>query len=101
VVLAASGEEALARLDAGETFDAIVCDLVMPGASGMDVHLALRARHPALVRRVAFITGGAFTAAARAFLEQPGVVVLEKPFEGGALCAVVERLLAAAPAGPG
>src|SRR5262249_46312247 len=64
VVVASHGRDALARIEAGETFDVVLCDLMMPELSGMDIHEYLSREHPALARRMVFMTGGAFTAKA-------------------------------------
>ncbi|MGZ3420457.1 MAG: PAS domain S-box protein [Polyangiales bacterium] len=85
VAIAASGHEALAvLLDAeGDTFDVVLCDLMMPDLSGMDLFEQLRARKPELAERVVFVTGGAFTPQAQAFMDRTGVPHLEKPFDIG------------------
>jgi CheY-like chemotaxis protein len=46
VTTAASGSDALARLDTGERYDLIVSDHVMPGISGLDLAQAVRTAHP-------------------------------------------------------
>ena len=46
VQIASSGREALALLDAGKRYDLVLCDLMMPDVSGMDVYTAIRERHP-------------------------------------------------------
>jgi CheY-like chemotaxis protein len=94
VTVLASGEEALARLDAGERWDALLVDLMMPGLDGPALHRALAARHPALLPRLAFITGGAYGERATAFLASQPVAVLPKPFQPAALLELVERLAA-------
>ncbi|MGB8224274.1 MAG: response regulator, partial [Polyangiales bacterium] len=76
-----SGEEAIERLCADEPFDVVFCDLMMPEVSGMEVYGRVSARRPELASRFVFMTGGAFTAEAREFLEQNPLVCLEKPFE--------------------
>jgi len=91
-----SAREALARIDAGERFDAVVSDLLMPDMSGMELYRALCERHPDLSRRVLFLTGGAFTTAAREFLEREPVTCIEKPFDLPALRAALARKLAGA-----
>jgi signal transduction histidine kinase len=96
VVVVQSARAALERLSAGERFDAILSDLLMPEMSGMDLHRAIVERHPALATRMIFLTGGAFTPAARAFLENEPVVCIEKPFELETLRAALSRVLAAA-----
>jgi len=61
VVEAASGERAKETLEADQAFDLILCDMMMPAMSGVDLHEWLEASHPDLARQVVFITGGAFT----------------------------------------
>ncbi len=75
-----SGHVALARLQSGETFDLVLCDLMMPEMTGMDVHRHLSATHPAVAARMVFMTGAAVTKRAREFVDS-GVRCLEKPFD--------------------
>jgi CheY-like chemotaxis protein len=86
---------ALGRLARGERFDLILCDLMMPGLTGMDLHEAVGRLDPAQTARMVFITGGAFGARARAFLADPTRVWLEKPFDPLALRRLVASALAA------
>ncbi|MGC4094073.1 MAG: response regulator [Polyangiaceae bacterium] len=81
VTSVSSGREALTLLDNGESFDVILCDLMMPQMTGMDVYDELRRRHAAQLGRVVFLTGGAFTSRARDFLDQAPNQRLEKPFD--------------------
>ncbi len=82
VTTTTSARDALDLLAADpESFDAVVCDVMMPEMSGMDFHRALQARVPRLTRRVVFLTGGAFSEDARVFLAQVKLPVVEKPFE--------------------
>lgn len=94
ITTAANGMEALAR--APETFDAIVCDLMMPEMDGPTFYEQLVRLHPAAKSRIAFVTGGAFRDAVRRFLEHIPNPVLHKPFSAGELSEVIERLLVAA-----
>jgi two-component system, cell cycle sensor histidine kinase and response regulator CckA len=83
VVIAASGREALALLlgdDPGH-FDVILCDVMMPDLDGVELYEALREKRPKLAERVVFVTGGAFAAHAREFIERVSVPTLAKPFE--------------------
>ena len=89
VTYAQSTSGALARVAAGADFQAIVCDLHMPGMSGMQFQEELRTIAPGLADRIVFVTGGAHTAEAAAFLERTTNRYLEKPFERGALVAAV------------
>ncbi|MCP3141065.1 hybrid sensor histidine kinase/response regulator [Pyxidicoccus xibeiensis] len=85
--------EALQLLSAGEQFDAILCDLMMPGMSGMDFVVELERLAPELALRTGLMTGGAFTAQAREFVGRHTRGLLEKPFERERLCTFVEHLL--------
>ncbi|HTN52347.1 MAG TPA: PAS domain S-box protein [Anaeromyxobacter sp.] len=87
-----SAAEALARLEAGERWDAILCDLMMSGTDGIAFHEALSVRFPALLPRLAFVTGGAFGERATRFLAEHEVPVVPKPVEVAALLEAVERL---------
>ena len=69
------------RILAGESFDVILCDLMMPEMTGMDLHAAIAEKCPEQAQRIVFITGGVFTPAARAFVGRTSNKVLEKPFD--------------------
>jgi CheY-like chemotaxis protein len=88
-VTVTSARDALARVEAGEQFDVILCDLMMPEMTGMELWAALARARPGLEQRMVFITGGTFTERAREFLESTTNAWLEKPFEAGALREVV------------
>lgn len=94
VTIASSGHEALELLTAPDRFDVIVCDLMMPGLGGIDVHAAIAARFPGLERRMIFITGGAFTSTTERFLQQIPNDCLTKPFSARALVDAIERAAA-------
>ncbi|BDG09229.1 ATP-binding protein [Anaeromyxobacter paludicola] len=68
VAVAGSAADALKRIHSGESWDVILCDLMMPQMDGVDFEAALATSCPALVPRIVFITGGAFTERAQAFL---------------------------------
>lgn len=94
VVVAASGEEAIARLERGDQFDAILCDLMMPRMDGASVFEEIAARWPHLVDRVVFCSGGAFTPRAEAFAARVSNPVLHKPLTVAAVAQVLTELLA-------
>jgi PAS domain S-box-containing protein len=88
VEVAGCAEEALERLAAG-WFDAVLCDLRMPGLSGAELFSRVRARDPRQAARFVFVTGAA--PEDRTFLADSGCPVLEKPFASQALWRAVER----------
>lgn len=96
VTVCTSAVEALERIDSGEPFDAIACDLMMPDLPGWRFHEALSAQHPELADRVLFISGGAFTTEGQRFVEVHRDHFLAKPFSIGeleqALMGIVEAL---------
>jgi CheY-like chemotaxis protein/two-component sensor histidine kinase len=89
VVTAVAAAEALDRIRAGESFEVILCDLMMPQMTGMELHAELRNVDPGYADRMIFLTGGAFTPAARAFLDEVPNQRVEKPFDVQHLRALV------------
>jgi signal transduction histidine kinase len=78
---------------AGARFDAILCDLMMPSMSGMEVHEAIARVDAEQARRMVFMTGGAFTPLAVRFLEAVENPRIEKPLEHDALRGLLRTLL--------
>ena len=93
VVVHGSAEEAMATIARGERFDAILCDLMMPGMTGMDLHEALSRLAPEQAGRVVVLTGGAFTPRAREFLDRVPLPRCEKPFDSHGLREVVRKVV--------
>jgi CheY-like chemotaxis protein len=93
VTLLVSGDAGLARLREGELPDLVLCDLMMPGFSGMDLYEALVACRPEALERLVFMTGGSFSEECDRFIEEHAVVVLTKPFEPRAVDALLARVL--------
>lgn len=81
--------QAVARLRRGEDFDVILCDLTMPYMTGVEVFEAISALSPALAARIVFLTGGALSEDASAFLDDCANLVIYKPFSMNRLRAVV------------
>ncbi len=92
VTAARDAREALTLLLQGLSFDLILCDVMMPGMSGVDFHVALTQYRPELVERVVFITGGAFTPRAEQFLETVGNRRLTKPIAEETLRELIAEL---------
>jgi CheY-like chemotaxis protein len=89
--VASSAHDALARLAAGERYDVVLCDLMMPGTDGAQFYAELEHVAPECRERIIFVTGGAFTDKARAFLDSVPNEVVEKPFDPSKLRALVQR----------
>ena len=93
VAVAHSATEALALLEAGRRYDAILCDVQMPGLDGIELHQRLREVYPDQAARMVFLSGGATTTRTRNFLASPGVRALDKPFRLGDLLARIAELI--------
>jgi PAS domain S-box-containing protein len=81
VTTVTSAQVALDLVAAGERFDVILCDVMMPRLTGMELHERLAACAPEQAERMVFVTGGAFTPAAREFLGKVSHARIEKPFD--------------------
>lgn len=92
---AADGRDALAcALPQGGScaYDALVCDLGLPGVSGMAIYERIVAEAPALAERVILVSGDLVSPEVRDFLGRTGAPVLEKPYELEALVAALDRV---------
>jgi PAS domain S-box-containing protein len=93
VTAVTAARKALELLESGARFDVILSDLMMPEMSGMDFYDELTRRFPEAARRVVFLSGGAFTPSAHAFLDRVTNPRLEKPFDPRLLRELVQRLV--------
>lgn len=92
---AASGEEAVEKVlesDDPERYRLIICDLRMPGLSGIDLHDRIAARRPSLLSRLIFSTGDIVSEEVADFIETTHCLVLQKPFELSSLLENVQRI---------
>jgi CheY-like chemotaxis protein len=85
-------EDAYARILAGERYDLILCDVLMPVMDGPALYRAIRNCVPEQAARMAFVTGGAFTERARKFLGDIPNPCLEKPFAIEHLIALIRSM---------
>ncbi|HXV98335.1 MAG TPA: ATP-binding protein, partial [Anaerolineae bacterium] len=79
VEIAPDGKTALQKLD-GQTFDLIVCDVLMPDILGPELYQKVIEKFPQLIDRFIFITGNVVDMDTRIFLEKSGLSWLSKPF---------------------
>jgi PAS domain S-box-containing protein len=80
-------------------YHVVLCDLMLPDVSGIDVYEQAVAARPELAPRFVFLTGGAFQDRAREFLQSVDNARLEKPFDLDVLERLVGERAAAAAAG--
>ena len=88
VVEAASGAEALARIESGDPVDALVTDFLMPGMNGGELIEAARRLRPKLPALI--VSGYANVEGV-----PEGVPILAKPFRHDDLAADVAAVIAA------
>ena len=93
VVAVRNAWEAFGRLDQGERFDLVLCDLLMPDIGGPEVHDAVVSRWPSLIPNLVIMTGGAVNAEATAFLARTRCAILYKPFVAQELEDLIEARL--------
>ena len=79
-------------------FDAIVCDMMIPGLPGDLFFRAVERTKPHLAKRFIIITGHKEDPKIEAFLQQVKLPVLFKPFNSPDLLAALARLLGKPPA---
>ncbi|MDP9035120.1 MAG: ATP-binding protein [Myxococcota bacterium] len=89
VAVVTDAQQALTRVAAGERYDVLLCDLMMPVVTGMDLYAEVVRCAPELARRIVFMTGGAFTPRSRAFLESVVNQWVEKPIDMGKLRSII------------
>lgn len=94
-VVVGSVAEALAAVASGEPFDVILCDLMMPGQTGMDFYDAVAKDFPQQLRRIVFLTGGAFTPETEVFFQRIPNATLSKPFQPSELMRLIDEILTA------
>jgi PAS domain S-box-containing protein len=94
LTLASCGAEAIEHVSAGERFDAIITDVMMPNMTGIELFDRLEHVAPDQAMRVIFLSGGVFTAQTQTRLEASGNPQLTKPVSAQELRACVARLVA-------
>jgi PAS domain S-box-containing protein len=91
VIVAESGSEAMALLDAGGTAEIMIVDTTLPGLSGATLIAEAQARQPEL--RVVLVSGGGRPAATAAPDATAPIALLNKLFGKDAFSAAVAPLL--------
>lgn len=102
VSVVTDARDALALLaDRNEQFDVIVCDLMMPQVTGMDFYAELSRAVPEMASKIIFMSGGAFTPRARAFLDDVPNVHIAKPFDPRSLVVLIGDFVQRTKGAPG
>jgi CheY-like chemotaxis protein len=93
VTLAASGAEAL-RPVRTEAYDAVICDLRMPGLSGIALFDHLQHAAPSLAGRILVASGDLSQPDTTIFLARTGAPALLKPYGSRDLLEALKRMCA-------
>lgn len=93
VVIVIDGEAALREIHQSAPFDLVLCDLMMPGMTGMQLYRAVEHSAPTYAAKFVFMTGAAFSLDAREFVTSTARPLLQKPFAADGLRELVARQL--------
>ncbi|HWB74387.1 MAG TPA: ATP-binding protein [Nannocystaceae bacterium] len=88
VELVHDGEEALAVLERAR-FDVVLCDVMMPRRSGVEIYERVRERDAEQASRFLMLTGGVFSPSLRARLDAHRLTTLGKPIDRATLLAAI------------
>jgi CheY-like chemotaxis protein len=91
VISVTTAREALERMSAREHFDIVLCDLMMPEMTGIDLYDALTRLGGDAASRLVFMTGGVFNQRTQEFLDRIPNERIDKPFDMSALLDLIRR----------
>lgn len=92
VTIVSDGAEALAKIVAGERFDVILTNLMMPNLTGIGLYEKVLILAPEQAAKMIFMTGSRFERTARDFLDGLEGRWIDKPFERKELLELVHRM---------
>jgi len=90
-----SGREALGMIK-NKRYGLILCDIKLPGLSGVELYEQIEKVAPSLQNRVIFITGDVTSTDTQAFLEKTEAPYVTKPFDIAKLKEEVKRVIVSA-----
>ncbi|MEL6345589.1 MAG: ATP-binding protein [Myxococcota bacterium] len=91
VIVASSGNGAIALLESDSDFDLILSDILMPDGDGIALLQWVQQNQPEMLERLVFMTG-MLTASSHDALNRAGCTILEKPIAFAEVEATIERL---------
>lgn len=93
LITARSGALAIEILQTDPNFDCIICDVIMPEISGIDIYNWLLEKDPKLIKKLLFVSGGSFTNKTRSFQAQVDAPFLQKPFSTNELFTWINKIM--------
>jgi CheY-like chemotaxis protein len=91
VTITTDPNEALGWISAGEAYDVILCDVMMPHMNGIELRERVVAVAPEQAARIVFVTGGILLPTVRNLLESVPNAWIEKPIDLDGLRELVRR----------
>ena len=91
VITKESAEAAFELLEKEKNIDLILCDVIMPGMSGVDFYKKLKNEMPMLAKRLIFCSGSGFGSSSREIRDIYDNVFIEKPISMLKLKECIER----------
>jgi DNA-binding response OmpR family regulator len=92
VEVAPDGESGLEAVDSGQIFDAVICDLFLPGIDGIEVVRRLRTGHPAEELPILMLTGDGAETTRHEALSCGASLFLTKPFSSHEILSALHAL---------
>lgn len=96
VDITTSAQQALEWLTGGHVYEAILCDVMMPGMTGVELRDRIAAVSDEQAARIIFITGGLLLPQVRQWLDKVPNTCLEKPIDLEGLRELIRRRVRAA-----
>jgi CheY-like chemotaxis protein len=96
VDITTSAQEALSWLTAGQAYETILCDVMMPGMTGVELRDRIASFSPEQAARIVFITGGLLLPHVQQWLDHVPNTCLEKPLDLDGLRELIRRRVSAA-----
>ena len=93
---ALDGRTAVVKLE-DRVYDLVICDMTMPGLSGLQLYERLKLKRPSQAARIIFLTNDRPSSSTQRFLRNSGATWLEKPFNLPALRELASRLMDSGP----
>lgn len=91
VIVTTHPRDALAMISGGQTFDVILCDVMMPDLNGVELRERIDRVAPDQAARIVFITGGLPLSHVRELVNSVPNTCLEKPLDFDGLRELIRR----------
>jgi CheY-like chemotaxis protein len=90
--MVSSATAALERLATNDPYDVVLCDLLLPGMTGIEFHRVVAGQYPEYAPRFVFVTAATHVPEAERYLASVPNERLGKPFRVSDVRSVVQRV---------